>query len=133
VLTWLFGAMVWKLLIIEPFFQGKLNKIQIQNYIGIWRKAFGESNLIKFISQFQNKGVEDIDFWVEFVIGNSNKLQKLVLERKISWALNVFTLPNFKKFNFKDVKNKECVHTKANGTCYNSSTLISLESFKCFH
>jgi hypothetical protein len=35
VLTWLFGAMVWKLLIIEPFFQGKLNKIEIENYIGI--------------------------------------------------------------------------------------------------
>jgi len=25
--------MVWKLLIIEPFFQGKLNKIEIEKYI----------------------------------------------------------------------------------------------------
>jgi hypothetical protein len=29
----LFGSMVWKLLIIEPFFQGKLNKIEIEKYI----------------------------------------------------------------------------------------------------
>jgi hypothetical protein len=28
----LFGAMVWKLLIIETFFQGKLNKIQTELY-----------------------------------------------------------------------------------------------------
>jgi hypothetical protein len=34
--------------------------------------------------------VEDIDFWVNFVAENSNKLQKLGLEGKISWALNVF-------------------------------------------
>jgi hypothetical protein len=36
--------------------------------------------------------VEDIDFWVIFVTGNSNKLQKLGLEGKISQAFNVFTL-----------------------------------------
>jgi hypothetical protein len=36
--------------------------------------------------------VEDIDFLVDFVAGNSNKLQKLGLEGKISSALNVFTL-----------------------------------------
>jgi hypothetical protein len=29
---------------------------------------------------------------MNFVAGNSNKLQKLGLEAKISWALNVFTL-----------------------------------------
>jgi hypothetical protein len=32
--------------------------------------------------------VENIDF----VVKNSNKLQKLGLERKIRWAFNVFTL-----------------------------------------
>jgi hypothetical protein len=32
----LFGATVWKLLIIESFSQWKLNKIKIENYIGIW-------------------------------------------------------------------------------------------------
>jgi hypothetical protein len=32
----LFWALVWKLLIIEPFLQWKLNKIEMQNCIGIW-------------------------------------------------------------------------------------------------
>ncbi len=35
--------------------------------------------------------MEDIDFLVDFVAGNSNKLQKSSLEGKISWALNVLT------------------------------------------
>jgi hypothetical protein len=50
--------------------------------------------------------VGDIDFWMDFVVGNSNKLQKLGLEGKISWPFNVFTLPNLKKFNFENVKNE---------------------------
>ncbi len=29
---------------------------------------------------------------MDYVIGNSNKLQKLGLEEKMSWAFNVFTL-----------------------------------------
>ncbi len=36
--------------------------------------------------------MEDIDFLMDFVAGNSNKLQKLGLQGKISWTLNVFTL-----------------------------------------
>ncbi len=36
--------------------------------------------------------MEDIDFWVDFVVGNSNKLQKLGWEGKISGNFNVFTL-----------------------------------------
>ncbi len=55
--------------------------------------------------------MEDIDFWMDFVAGNSNKLQKLGLEGKISRALNVFTLPNLEFFNSENVKNKERVHT----------------------
>ncbi len=51
---------------------------------------------------------------MDFVVRNSNKLQKLGLEGKISWALNVFTLLNLEIFNFENVKNKECVHTWAN-------------------
>ncbi len=38
------------------------------------------------------KGVEDIDIWVDFVVGNLNKLQKLGLDRKINGNFNVFTL-----------------------------------------
>ncbi len=40
--------------------------------------------------------MEDITFEGDLVAGNSNKLQKLGLESKISWALNVFTLLNWK-------------------------------------
>ncbi len=65
--------------------------------------------------------MEDIDFWVNFVSGNSNKLQQLGLEGKISWVLNVFTLPNLEVFKSENVKNKECVHTWANKTIYTSS------------
>jgi hypothetical protein len=36
--------------------------------------------------------VKDINFQVDFVAGNSNELQNLGSEGKISWALNVFTL-----------------------------------------
>jgi hypothetical protein len=55
--------------------------------------------------------VEEIDFGVDFVAGNSNKLQKLDLEGKINGTLNVFTLLNLEFFNSENVKNKECVHT----------------------
>jgi len=36
--------------------------------------------------------VENVDFSMDFVAMNSNKLQKLSLERKFSWTFNVFTL-----------------------------------------
>jgi hypothetical protein len=60
--------------------------------------------------------VEDFIFLMDLVAGNSNKLQKLGLEGKISWPLNVFTLPNLEIFSSQNVKNKECVHTWANDT-----------------
>jgi hypothetical protein len=36
--------------------------------------------------------MEDNEFWVDFVVGNSNKLQKLGLEGKFCWILNVLHL-----------------------------------------
>jgi hypothetical protein len=54
----LFGATVWELLIIELFSQWQLNKIKTENCIEIWEfsrcywKAFEESDLMEFISQF---------------------------------------------------------------------------------
>jgi hypothetical protein len=85
-------------------------------------KEINKSDLIDFISQF-SQGMKNIAFWVNFVPENSKKLQKLGLEGKIRWALNVCTLPNLKKFNFENVKNEECVHTQANGTRYTSIRL----------
>jgi hypothetical protein len=64
--------------------------------------------------------VKDIHFSLDFVAGNSNKLQKLGLEEKISSALNVFTFPNLEIFNSETVKKRECVHTWANCTCCTS-------------
>jgi hypothetical protein len=55
--------------------------------------------------------VEDIDFWVDFALENSSKLQKMGLEEKISWAFNVFTLLDLEIFNSEKVKTKEYVHT----------------------
>jgi hypothetical protein len=57
---------------------------------------------------------------VYFVAENSNKLQKLGLEGKFSWALKVFTLLNLEIFDAEDVRNKKCVHTLANSTSYSS-------------
>jgi hypothetical protein len=54
----LFGATVWKLLIMEPFSQWELNKIETENCIGIWGcswwywKSPHESDLIGIISHF---------------------------------------------------------------------------------
>jgi hypothetical protein len=90
----LFGAWMWKLLIIESFSQCKLYEIENKQCIEIWGcswNALGKSDLIDFISQFSELRCGDIDFWVDFVAGNSNNLQKLGLEGKVSWALNVFT------------------------------------------
>jgi hypothetical protein len=55
---------------------------------------------------------------MDFVAVNSNKLQILGLEGKISWVFNVFTLLNLEIFNSKNVKNRKCVHIWANKTCY---------------
>jgi len=55
---------------------------------------------------------------MDFVAVNSNKLQILGLEGKISWVFNVFKLLNLEIFNSKNVKNRKCVHIWANKTCY---------------
>ncbi len=54
--------------------------------------------------------MEDIDFWEDFVVENSNKLQNLGLEGKISWALNVFTLGPTMEARLVKI-NKEQVNT----------------------
>jgi len=47
--------------------------------------------------------MKDIHFSVDFVAGNSNKLQKLGLEGKVSWDLNMFTFLNLDIFNSETV------------------------------
>jgi len=58
--TWfrMFGAIVWNLLIIEPFFLWIKKKTKIENYIGIWVhswdywKALTKFDLVKLILWF---------------------------------------------------------------------------------
>jgi hypothetical protein len=45
-----------------------------------------------YFTIFRAKVWKILIFWVDFVAENSKKLQKLGLEGKISWALNVCTL-----------------------------------------
>jgi hypothetical protein len=99
----LFGDMVWKLLIIEPFSQWKWNKIKTENCLGIWGcswccwKALGDSDLIKFISQFS-----------ELKCG-----RYLFFE----WILLLKIQTNCKKIGFgrKNLLSPPCVHSWANG------------------
>jgi len=123
----LFGAMVWKLLIIEPFFIWKLNTIKTENYIGIWGcfwccwKAVDESDLIEFISQFSELRCEK--YWIlsGFCCWKFKQIaKKMGWERKISWDFNAFTLSNFKIFNSKNVKEKKHVYIWAFKTIYTS-------------
>ncbi len=53
--------------------------------------------------------MEDIDFLVNFVAGNSKKLQKLGLEGKISSALNVFTLEPMAQATLVGIKKKSFI------------------------
>ncbi len=85
----LFGATLWKLLIIEPFSQWKLNKITTDNCIGIWGsswcfwKAHHQSDLIDFISQFSELRCERYwIFLVNFVAENSKNCKNWVWKEK---------------------------------------------------
>jgi hypothetical protein len=62
--------------------------------------------------------VEGICFSGFFAI-NSNKLQNLGLERKITCTFNMFTLLIFLyKINYENVEKTKCVHAWAIGTSY---------------
>jgi hypothetical protein len=93
----LFGAMMWKL-IIEPFFQWKLNKIETKNCIEIWGcssccwKVFNKSYLINFISRFLELRCGRYWFMNGFCCWKFKQIVKIGFELKISWVLNVFTL-----------------------------------------
>jgi hypothetical protein len=68
-----------------------LNENHIKSKLKTWGhswcycKALSKSDLIEFISQFSELwGERESAFGMNFVAGNSNKLQKLGLEAKIS-------------------------------------------------
>jgi hypothetical protein len=87
-LIW-FKTTEWKLLIIEPFFQQKLNKIKTENRVGIWWccwKAVSESDLIEFY----------------FTILGATISKALILE----WVLLLKFQTNCKKIGFGREKNQ---------------------------
>ncbi len=122
----LFGATVWKLLIIESFFQWILNKFQTENLhwnFEVFLVLLESDRQITFNSVYFTIFKAKVwriftFFFIDFVTGNSNQLQKLGLEGKFSWALNVFTFSNLEIFNSENLKNKECVHTWTNSSGY---------------
>jgi hypothetical protein len=84
----LFGATVWKLLIIEKNSQWKLNKTKSENCIWIWRcswccwKALDKSDLIKFISQLSKQSCEIYWFLSGFCWCKFKKFAKNEFQRK---------------------------------------------------
>jgi hypothetical protein len=92
----LFGTPVRKLLIIEPFSQWKLNKIKIENCIGIWgcywhcwkalsramRSFKPQSDLIKVISQFSKLRCGRCWFFSGFCCWKFKQIAKIVFGRK---------------------------------------------------
>ncbi len=90
----MFGAMVWKLLIIEPFSQRKSNTIEnwkfYWNFCCVKCKALGESVRFNrvFFTIFRAKVWKILKFLVDFGFdGNSNKLQnKTGFWRKIQFS-----------------------------------------------
>jgi hypothetical protein len=106
----LLGAMVWKLLIIKPFFQWKRNKNQNWKlYLNFgaflvllespWRLTFNRVYFTIFRAQ-----VWKISFLSGFCCWKFKQIAKMGLRGKISWGLNVFTLPNSQIFNSENVK-----------------------------
>jgi hypothetical protein len=99
----LFGATMWKLLIIEPFSWWKLDKIEIEKCIRIWGhswcfwKALGESNSIEFISQFSELRCRRYCFLSGFFCWKFKQITKI-------------------RFGRKNQLSPQCVHTWANGT-----------------
>jgi hypothetical protein len=107
---------MWKLLIMEPFSQWKLKNFE--NWKLYWNlRAFlvllERPQQLRFnqvyFTIFRAKVWKILIFWVYFVARISNKLQKLGLEGKISWAFNVCAhiveFRNFQLWNFEKMKN----------------------------
>jgi hypothetical protein len=101
----LFGATVWKLLIIEHFFQWKLNKIEIENCIEIWGCSsscvVGEPQRVRFnrvfISQFSELRCERYWFLSEFCCWKLKGIAKIGLGRKTQLSAQCVHIPKFRK------------------------------------
>ncbi len=106
----LFGALLWNLLIIEPFFfsQWKINKIETEkNYIGNWGHAWWYWKALKqvrfnrvYFTIFRAKVWKMLIFECSLLQEIPTNCKNMDLERKISWALNMFYIAKFRNFQF---------------------------------
>jgi len=99
-----FGAILWKLLIIEPFSQYKVNKIENEKCIeGIswccW-KALGKSDLIGFISQFSELRCERYWFLNEFFCCKFIQITEIGFGRKNQLSPQCVHIAKFRTFQF---------------------------------
>jgi hypothetical protein len=123
----LFGAMVWKLLIIEAFLQWKLNTNKNENHIGIWGcswccwKAVDESDLIEFISQFSELRCERYWFLNGFCCWKFKQIAKKWVGKEKSAEASMRSHCQISNFSIlKMWKKKEEVYIWANKTIYTS-------------
>ncbi len=100
----LFGATVWKLLIIEPFSQWKLNKIETENCTGIWGHS---CVLLDRPWQFRFSRAY-FSLFSELRCG-----RYLFLSGFYCWKFKEITKI---EFGWKNQLSSQCVHTWANGT-----------------
>jgi len=123
----LFGVTMWKLFIIKPFFQSKLNEIEIETHIGVWGhsscccKAFNKLDLVNFISQFLELKCGRYWFLNKFCCHKFKKIAKIGFGRKTQLSIQCVHITIFKFSNFENVKKKKNFHTWANNTCYTSN------------
>ncbi len=95
----LFGATVWKLLIIEPLSQWKLNKIKTENSTGIWGCSWNsirESGNRVYFTIFRATVLKILTF--EWILS----LEIQINCKKWVWtekSVDPFTLPNLEIFN----------------------------------
>jgi hypothetical protein len=107
----LFWVMVWKLLIIEPFYQWKWHKIEIENYIGIlgrswcYSKVLNKWDLIGFISQFSKPRYGRYWCLNEFCCWNFKKNINFGFGSKNQLSPQCVHIAKFRNFHSKNVKN----------------------------
>ncbi len=114
----LFGATMWKLLIIEPFFQWEQNKIETENFIRIWGTFFvllESPQRVRF-----NK--------VYFTIFRAKVWKILILSGFCCWKFKQITKIGFGR---KNHLSSQHVHTWADSIGYTSLSMKQGNLF-CF-
>jgi hypothetical protein len=94
----LFGVIMWKLLIIEPFFQRNINNIWGHSWC-CW-KALSKSYLFNLIRKFSELRCERCWFLNGYCCWKFKKNLKIKLERKNQLNPQCIHIANFRNFQF---------------------------------